>query len=612
LQSHPAIKLALRSFLPHKRETCNPGSAPRIILGMSVSHDTGAVILRDGEIIAAINEERLTRVKQAVGAPLESVAAVLECAGISAREVDAVALSGRIALGDMPVNSDFSLEDGSISSAQRMAEAIDALPGGAGIMRSPIAIAAYRFLMPHVPQSRVVEVRNLLQQQDFRLEVAGRLRRFDHHDAHLASAYYASGESDCLVISNDAFGDGLCCKVAVGKAGRLTVIAQNSFPNSIGCYYSYATALCGFRKGHHAGKTTGLAAFGDPADTVAVFRKLFGWDERRGRYVNHGPIFGRALKLMKRELAGVSRENIAAGIQLHTQDVLVAMVRHFMAVTGLRKVVLVGGLHANVRANQCIAEIENVERLFVYPNMGDGGLAAGAAWLAWVDAQRADIAMPLRMEHVYLGSDISAEIAAESLDAAGLSVERPPNMAQAVARRLAADKIVARASGPMEFGPRALGNRSILYGATDPHVNKWLNDRLKRTEFMPFAPVCRDVDANAFFGNVTPATEHTAEFMTITFNATERCKEEAPAVVHVDGTARPQIIRREVNPDYYDILTEYNRLTGLSILVNTSFNMHEEPIVCTAPEAIAAFFESKIDCLILGPFLADNPNNIRN
>lgn len=584
---------------------------PRVVLGMSVSHDTGAVILRDGEMVAAINEERLTRVKQAVGAPLQSVPAILKQTGISASEIDAVALTGRIALGDMPVNSDWTFEDGSISSAQRIAEALDALPGGPAIMRSALAVGAYRVLMPHVPQPRLAEVHQLLRRLGFRSDVAGRLQRFDHHDAHLASAYYASGESDCLVVSNDAFGDGLCCKVAVGRGGRLTVISQNSFPNSLGCYYSYATSLCGFRKAHHAGKTTGLAAFGDPDRTLGVFQRLLSWDARRGQYVNQGPIFGRALRLMKDELAGVSREDIAAGIQRHTQDVLVAQVRHFMAVTGLRKVVLVGGLHANVRANQCIAEIENLERLFVYPNMGDGGLAAGAAWMAWAGAQTGVIDMPPRVRHVYLGSDISEDDAAAALHAANLPVERPENLAGAIAERLAANKIVARASGPMEFGPRALGNRSILYGANDRSVNKWLNDQLKRTEFMPFAPVCRDVDVDAFFNNVTPVTSHTAEFMTITYDATERCKQEAPATVHVDGTARPQIVRREINPEYYDILTEYNRLTGLSILVNTSFNMHEEPIIRTASEAVAAFFESHIDSLAVGPFLVDNPNSTR-
>lgn len=580
---------------------------PRIILGLSVSHDTGAVVIRDGEMIAAINEERLSRVKQATGAPLLSAPAVLACAGVAADEVDAVALSGRVALGDMPVNSDWSLEDGSISGAQRVAEMLDATPGISALMRSPLAIVAYRGLMPHVPQARLGEVRDLLARIGVRAEIAAGLRRYDHHDAHLASAYYASGEADCLVISNDAFGDGLSCKVAVGRAGRLTVISENSFFNSVGCYYSYATALCGFRKAHHAGKTTGLAAFGDADKTIGVFRRLFDWDEARGRYINHGPIFGNALRLMQRELAGASREDIAAGIQRHTQDVLVAMTRHFIARTGLRRIVLVGGIHANVRANQCIAEIDGVELVSVYPNMGDGGLAAGSAWLAWADGQRGPIAMPKRIDHVYLGSGIDAAAAGASLASAGLQAVQPANMAEAVAERLAANRIVARASGPMEFGPRALGNRSILYGATDADVNKWLNAQLNRTEFMPFAPVCRDVDAGAFFEGVTSATAHTAEFMTITFNATERCKREAPAVVHVDGTARPQIIRREINPDYYDILTAYQRLTGLSILVNTSFNMHEEPIVCTADEAIAAFFASHIDSLVLGPYLLDNP-----
>src|SRR5260370_5874661 len=360
----------------------NVSSPPRIILGMSISHDAGAVVLRGGNLVGGIKEERLTRVKQAVGAPLQSVPAVLECAGIAASEVDAVTLAGRIALGDMPMNSDLSLEDGSISMMQRVAEAVDTVPGAAAIMRSSLAVAAYRSLMPWVPQARVSEVRELLRRQGIKAGVIRNLRRFDHHHAHLASAYYASGESDCLVISNDAFGDGLCCKVAVGRAGRLTVIAQNSFPNSIGLYYNYATALCGFRKGHHAGKTTGLAAFGDARHPIDVVRRLFGWEEGQGRYLNYGPIFGRSLRLMKRELACVSREDIAAGIQRHLQDVLVAMVRHFMALTGLRKIVLVRGLHANVRANQCIAQIESVERLFVYPNMGDGGLGAGVAWLS--------------------------------------------------------------------------------------------------------------------------------------------------------------------------------------------------------------------------------------
>ena len=158
----------------------------------------------------------------------------------------------------------------------------------------------------------------------------------------------------------------------------------------------------------------------------------------------------------------------------------------------------------------------------------------------------------------------------------------------------------------MEYGPRALGNRSILYPATNPSVNDWLNRQLKRTEFMPFAPVIREKDAQEFLIGFDEKTAYTAEFMTITYNVTSRCKREAPAIVHIDGTARPQVLRREVNPDYYDILDEYYKLTGLSVLVNTSFNMHEEPIVCTPQEAIKAFYESNLDILAIGPFLVLN------
>jgi carbamoyltransferase len=240
--------------------------------------------------------------------------------------------------------------------------------------------------------------------------------------------------------------------------------------------------------------------------------------------------------------------------------------------------------------------------------MGDGGLAAGAAWLAWAASPTGNVtSIPARLEHVYLGPDIDERHAGDAFHKQGLTPYRPDNMADAVAQRLAVNKIVARAAGAMEYGPRALGNRSILYSATDASVNKWLNKQLRRTEFMPFAPVCQDVDATQFFKNLGPTTAYSAEFMTVTYDVTSRCAAEAPAVVHIDGTARPQIVRRNVNADYYDILTQYKCRTGQSLLVNTSFNMHEEPIVCTATEAITAFFESDVDSLVLGPFMLDNP-----
>ncbi len=577
---------------------------PRFVLGISDSHDAGAALLCDGRLVFAVNEERLNRRKMSAGAPRLSVESVLRETGIAPGEIECVALAGRIRLGAMPQNNDFSLDDGRYTAAQRLAEVIDAVPVAGRVIRSELALAGYRGLMPGLTRGHG-RLADLLVELGLSAPVAV----VDHHDAHLAAAYYSGGDPNCLILSNDGFGDGLCCKVAVGQAGRLQVLSANSFVNSIGVYYNYVTKLCGFPRHHHAGKVTGLAAFGDPGRTIDVFRRLIAWDERQGRYVNHGPIFRNALSLLRRELDGVAREDIAAGMQRHLEDVLVAMARHWLRKTGQKRIALVGGVHANVKANQRIAAIDGIERLTVFPNMGDGGLAAGAAWLAWADARpNAPLAMPEPIRHVYLGPGIDAQGAERSLRLSGLAFDRPGDLSDALARRLAARRIVARADGAMEYGPRALGNRSILYAATDPAANTWLNRQLHRTEFMPFAPVIRAEDADRFLIGHGAATEAAAAMMTITYDVTERCRQEAPAVVHVDGTARPQVLRRKVNPPYYDILSEYRRRTGLSVLVNTSFNMHEEPIVCTADEAIAAFLASDLDSLALGPFVVDNPN----
>ena len=180
------------------------------------------------------------------------------------------------------------------------------------------------------------------------------------------------------------------------------------------------------------------------------------------------------------------------------------------------------------------------------------------------------------------------------------------NLRHVLARQLKGDRIVARVDGRMEYGPRALGNGSILYPATNPSVNQWLNRQQRRTEFMPVAPVVRIEDAPAFFERFDDKTAYTPQLMTITYDVTARGRREAPAIVHVDGTVRPQVLRRGVSPGYYDILDEYHKLTDLSVPVNTSFNLHEEPIVCTPEDARKAFYERDLDVLLMGTFLIVN------
>jgi carbamoyltransferase len=247
--------------------------------------------------------------------------------------------------------------------------------------------------------------------------------------------------------------------------------------------------------------------------------------------------------------------------------------------------------------NQRIHEAEGIEGIFIYPNMGDGGCGSGIAMhQSWPGGD------PQPFESAYQGPEFSDEDCHAAIIAAGLKPERPDHMAAEVARLIHTGNVVARFDGRMEYGPRALGNRSILYHGRESEVNQWLNQRLGRTEFMPFAPVTLYEERHNCYHHVAGA-EHTAEFMTITFDCTDFMKESCPAAVHVDGTARPQLIRREKNPVYYDIVAEYQKLSGIPCLINTSFNMHEEPIVCTPEDAVRAFQDGRLDILSMGPFI---------
>ena len=575
-----------------------------IFLGISDSHDAGAALIVNGEVLAAINEERLSRKKMASGFPILAIEKVFDITGINPKDVVAVGFAGKSSAGkDMPTNIDLSNNAGQYLFSQKVVEFIDRLPGGKNIFSASSAVTLYQGSMDLRVSQKIDKTRKYLKT----LGVNAPVFAFDHHDAHLASAYYSAGHSDALLISNDGFGDGLCSKVAIAnsKTGEITTISSNSFYNSLGVYYSYATLLCGFMKGHHAGKTTGLAAYGNPEKTLKVFQEMIEWNPTLGIYKNRGGVFRNCIATLRKELANQSREDIAAGIQKHCEDIITAMVRHYVRLTNKTNVVLVGGVHANVKLNQRIAELPEVKSLFVFPNMGDGGLPLGGAYLAMAKMS-SKVIQPTILKHVYLGPSFQEEDMLNVIKQSKLHYYRPKDYAMEVAKLLSDEKVVARFDGAMEYGPRALGNRSILYSAAKQEVNGWLNKQLNRTEFMPFAPVIRDRDAPDFFERYSAKTYHTAEFMTVTYDVTERCKREAPATVHVDGTARPQVVKRDVNLRYYDILTEYNKLTGLSVLVNTSFNMHEEPIVCTPEEAVKAFLDSKIDVLALGPFIVVN------
>ena len=260
-----------------------------------------------------------------------------------------------------------------------------------------------------------------------------------------------------------------------------------------------------------------------------------------------------------------------------------------------------------MKLNQRIHELEEVESIFIHPGMADGGLAVGAAYALGAEHDLSSMfrGEKSRLKNVYFGLEYTNEEIKSVLTEHGLDFEHFDEIAVEVAKRLAEGKVVARFAGKMEYGPRALGNRSILYQPSEPTVNDWLNKKLNRTEFMPFAPATLAEYADKCYKGIKGA-EYTARFMTITFECTDWMERTSKGVVHLDKTARPQLVDEETNPEYYKIIKEFMMLTGLPSIINTSFNMHEEPIVCSPYDAVRAFKEGELDYLAIGNYLVKN------
>jgi carbamoyltransferase len=431
----------------------------------------------------------------------------------------------------------------------------------------------------------------------------------DHHYCHATAAYFASDFGpDATVLTIDGGGDGISAKAFDVTDGRITELRKVPSFDSLGGFYSYITQISGFKAGRHEGKITGLAAHGDPIysdllDSLITFRD--------GGFVNVGNIFFHsALDELRRRLPEVwKREDLAASIQRHSENMVKAFARHWVKETGHADVALAGGLVANVRINQELHELPEVNRCFVFPGMSDCGMGIGAALAGFYDRSPRPEPDTRCLDMVYLGPEYSEEEMEVALRAGDADYTRPDEVEKEIAELLSQGAVVARFDGRMEFGPRALGNRTILYQATDPSVNDWLNKALKRTEFMPFAPVVLAEEAERCFLGVETA-ERSARFMTITFDCTDWMKEHCPGVVHIDGTARPQLIHERDNPSYHRIVREYQEITGLPVVINTSFNLHEEPIVCSPEDAVRGFLMGHLDYLAMGPFLARHPSPI--
>jgi carbamoyltransferase len=577
------------------------------VLGISDHFISGAAVIEDGRVVAAVNEERLARKKMVMGFPRKSIAAVLEIAGVKPEEVDQVAIASQWGhFMDEYVDFDqgvFGVDEGVVRNLFfSMGSHLSGLR-----TRVPILENLYYSLRKPAFARRRKRIREVMRNE---FGISSPVEFVSHHLSHAVAAYFGSGFEDSLVVTLDGAGDGHSSHVYDFSGGKWRLLHSVPSFDSLGDYYGYVTQLCGFKAGKHEGKITGLAAYGE-AKYRDVFDRFIRYED--GSMTNVGNTFRHAaLKKLKADLpTDWEKEHIAATIQDVAEDITGQYVAYWKERTGKSKIALAGGVFANVKINQRVHEIPGVDGVFVYPAMSDEGIAAGAALTQWARANPEAAAKGVKcFDHVYLGHEYSDDEVKEALKTAGVEFSHPDNPEAEIARLVAEGYVVARVAGRMEYGPRALGNRSILYRPDEPEVNDWLNKRLKRTEFMPFAPAALAEDADRYFIGVDGAHD-TARFMTITFDCTELMKQTCPGVVHVDGTARPQLVSESDNPSYYRIIKEFKRLTGLSCMVNTSFNIHEEPIVCTPHDAIRAFQKGHLDALAIGPFLAMNAQSDR-
>ena len=454
------------------------------ILGVSFLSDASAAVLSGGRLVSAVSEERLNRIKLWNGVPERAMQTALNVAGLTLDEVDLIATHGAAPTSPDPVP--FEEKERAIRSANLSQERRDS------------QILSLRARREH---ERMVLGTRTPGYLDALRRLGKPVRVFAHHEAHAASAYYGSAWDDCLVLTADGWGEDASATLWRGSHGRLLPLARSHTFDSLGYFYGSITKALGFVPHRDEGKVLGLAAHCETPRSYPLIGSMIDYDSASQQFVGRmeGGIYVPRFEnpYLKECIQGYSREDVAAAAQKRLEEVVSECVKNLGGTA--RRLALAGGIFANVKLNQRLLELPDVQDVFVFPNMGDGGLSVGAAWLAHVieTGQRPE---PLRT--VYLGPEQSDADIASALADSGLCYRQVSDIGDQVARLLAEGHVVARFEGRMEFGPRALGNRSILYQTTDPSVNEWLNRRLSRSEFMPFAPATLEESAESCFAGL--------------------------------------------------------------------------------------------------------------
>ncbi len=577
------------------------------ILGINAYHgNASAALVCDGKLIAAVEEERFNRVKYAAGFPAAAIRYCLKEAGITLSDIDHVAVP-RNPYARLATKLFYAVRMPSF--ARERAKVISKFTG------IPSALA---WAFDSDPSN-----------------LKATFHRIEHHQAHLASSYFVSPFEEAALLSADGLGDFASSMWGVGRGNRMRIDGSIAFPHSLGLYYSAVTQYLGFLKFGDEYKVMGLGAYGEPRYTEA-FRDIVRFSPNGGEfgfrlgldYFTHHktgpemswadsdktPVLGKMFSdALPKKLGAPARQpdepleqrhrDLAASLQARLEEVYLGMLNKLAAKTGAKAVCLAGGVAFNCVANGKIFDSTPFEQVYVHPAAGDAGLAVGAAYHVW--HQTLGKPRSFEMKHAYWGPSYStAEIRAAVQDSAvsqgGFSITELPDdeLMRQTASIIAEAKILGWYQGRAEWGPRALGNRSIVADPRRPEMKEILNSRIKHREiFRPFAPSILAEKTGQWFSK-----SHPSPFMTLAYSVLPDKRDKIPAPTHVDGTGRLQTVTADANPRYHALITEFERQTGVPVVLNTSFN-DNEPIVCRPQEALDCFLRTKMDAIVLGNFL---------
>lgn len=598
------------------------------ILGISAYyHDSAAAIIVDGEIIAAAHEERFTRKKHDPAFPINAAKYVLDESGIDFNDLKAI-----------------SFYDKPFIKFERLLETYHAFaPGGLTSFKSAIPVWIREKLF----------MKSMLNKE---LEKLGKKKHSkvpvlfpEHHLSHAASAFYPSPFKDAAILTLDGVGEWATATIAHGEGKQIKILRELHFPHSIGLLYSAFTYYCGFRVNSGEYKLMGLAPYGNPHDEQTkqfkqiILDKLIDIRED-GSILQNMEYFDYATGLTMtnnsrwEELFGIPRRpeeslvtqpymNMALAIQQVTEEVMIKMAHTAKALTGSSNLVMAGGVALNSVANGKLLNTGLFDDVWVQPASGDAGGALGAAlaaWHIWMEKDRIPLTNPDAMKGAYLGPEYSSleiERAARKYEAKYKYYDNFDHLTQKVASLIADGKVIGWFQGRMEYGPRALGNRSILGDARNPEMQRKMNLKIKYREgFRPFAPTVLEEDIGEYFELdrpspymllVVPVVDKRRIPLPEGYhkqNLSERLyflRSDVPAITHVDYSARLQSVSKETNPSYWQLINDFKKLTGYGIIVNTSFNVRGEPIVCTPDDAYRCFMRTEIDFLVMGNYLFD-------